>query len=279
MKAAVAALGIVVLIAFAGLAVPAAEARTSTHLQLRQTRTELAQARAELAKIRGELASPGVEVGAMRTQAARLARLLSRTSARLATAQAQLAATPSPLAAAVAQIRHEVAYVQGGVPYSRGQLVSEAALDYVVGHVSDTAYGYLQMVGRALPPVRANAALAAQAGICGQAAVAFGDIVSRLGFEARSVQFFYDDPTPDDHVAVEVLYDGGWHLFDPTFGLFWADAGGNVLSIADVRGGLGTLQKDVASFTNVFEDGVYGDDAWFETDPMTTVVTGAWVRK
>lgn len=279
MKAAVAAFGIVVSIALAGVAVPAAQARTGLHVRLRQTRSELSQATTELAKMRSGLAAPRVRVATLRKEAARLRLVLALASARLAAAQARLAAEPSPLAAAVAQVRREVAYVQGGVPYSRGQLVSEAALDYVTGHVSDTAYGYLQMVGGVLPPVRANPALAAQAGICGQAAVAFAAIVSRLGFAARSVQFFYDDPAPDAHVADEVLYDGAWHFFDPTFGLFWTDAGAGILSTADVRAGLGTLQKNAASLTNVFEDAVYGNDAWFETDPATKVVIGAWTRK
>ena len=36
--------------------------------------------------------------------------------------------------------------------------------------------------------------------------------------------------TPDGHVAVEVQYDGGWHFFDPTYGQFWTDSSGKVLS-------------------------------------------------
>lgn len=178
---------------------------------------------------------------------------------------------------AVQQVRREVAYVQGGVPYVAGQLIAQAAMDYVAGHVSDTAYGYLQLSGAALPPVRANAALAAQAGICGQAAVrsrrSSAGSASRLEASSSSTT-----TRPQIRTSASRLYGGSWHFFDPTYGQFWTDASGDVLSISDVRAGAGTLQKDVASFTNVFEDAVYGNDTWFETDPATKLVLGAWVR-
>lgn len=270
MKAAIPALVTAAVLVAAALVVPAAEARTgharatptTTHelrVQLRRTQAKLAHTVAQLAKARKRLA-------ASRAKAQGL--------------EARLAAIPTPLAIAIAQVQHEVDYVQGGVGYSRGQLVSEAALDYVVGHVSDTEYGYLEVFGGAgaLPARDPESALAAQAGFCVHAAVTFTAIVKAFGFQTRNVQFFYDDPgsppVPDSHVAVEVFYDGAWHFFDPTFGQFWADGGDHVLSITDVRAGLGTRQKNLASFTNVFEDAVFGDDSWFETDPATTVVIG-----
>ena len=184
----------------------------------------------------------------------------------------------TPLAVAVKQVRREVAYVKTGVSYSHGQLVSEAAMDYVAGHVSDTAFGYLEVTGRALPANKPNPALGTQAGICSQAAVTFAAIVEELGLRVRSVNFDYvnlgENPAADGHVAVEVFYDGGWHFFDPTFGALWTNRDGSVLSIGEIRGGLGTLQKDMAAFTNIFEDAVLGDDMWFVTDPATTVVFG-----
>lgn len=220
--------------------------------------------------------------GSLRRQVSQLQRTLEDAKAHLRAARAGLDAS-SPLDVALQQIRREYAYVKGGVPqYSKGQLISEAAMDYVAGHVSDTAYGYLAVFEKKrIPPPTPNAALGTQAGICTGAAVTFGTIVHRLGFKVRSVNFYYDDPppydTPDGHVAVEVWYDGGWHFFDPTYGLFWTDASGNVLPVSEVRAGLGTLQKNVAAFTNVFEDAVFGNDAWFVTDPTTRIAYWATV--
>jgi hypothetical protein len=276
-----ASLATTTVLAAAVLAVPTAEAlnrNPAAHrpaakgprAELLATRATLARATAQLARIRR-----GIGVGTLQRQASQLQRTLNEARTQLRKTQARLD-TPSPLAVAVEQVRREVAYVKGGVPqYSRAQLIAEAAMDYVAGHVSDTAYGYVAAFGGKLPHPTANGALLTQAGICTGAAVTFGTIVHHFGFPVRSVNFYYDDPppnpAPDGHVAVEVRYDGGWHFFDPTFGLFWTDSKGKVLSIGDVRAGVGSLQKNVAAFTNVFEDAVFGDDAWFVTDPATRI--------
>lgn len=241
--------------------------------ELRVTEATLARATAELAGIRRRV----VGSGSLRRQVTELQRTLREAKAHLTVARTALDAS-SPLDVALEQIRREYAYVKGGLPqYSKGQLISEAAMDYVAGHVSDTAYGYIAVFEgkKRVPPPTPNGALGTQAGICTGAAVTFGTIVHRFGFKVRSVNFYYDDPppydTPDGHVAVEVWYDGGWHFFDPTYGLFWTDASGHVLPVSEVRAGLGTLQKNVAAFTNVFEDAVFGNDAWFVTDPTTRI--------
>ena len=186
---------------------------------------------------------------------------------------------PDPLAIAVEQVRREVAYESSRLPYSQGRLVAQAAMDYVVGHVSASAYGYLETEGLPLPAPTASAVLAIQAGICGHAALTFAAIVRQFGFDARSVQFYYTDPsgpaglgTPDSHIADEVFYDGGWHFFDATFGDYFVDANGDVLSITDERTSGGTEIKDLSSFTNLAEDYFYGNGTAFETDPATTVV-------
>jgi hypothetical protein len=270
------------VLAVAMLAVPAAEALSSqstahrpagktAQSELHATRATLARATSELARIRR-----GIRVGGLLGQVSHLQRTLDEAKAHLSAAEARLR-TPSPLSVAVEQVRREVAYVKGGVPqYSRDQLISEAAMDYVAGHVSDTAYGYVAAFGGSrLPRPTANGALRTQAGICTGAAVTFGTIVHHFGLPVRSVNFYYDDPAPldapDGHVAVEVLYGGGWHFFDPTFGLFWTDSSGKVLSITEVRAGLGSMQKNAAAFTNVFEDAVFGNDAWFVTAPATRI--------
>lgn len=221
----------------------------------------------------------GLRAQAVGLQASLQQRTAERDAARaqVASLQAQIAAVPTPLAVAVERVRRDVAYQeQGGLlPYSHGRLVSQAAMDYVVGHVSASAYGYLEVFGGGVPAATPDAVLAAQAGICGDSALTFAAIVKRFGFDVRSVQFYYTDPppwsTPDGHIAVEVFYDGGWHFFDPTFGTYWQDANEDVLSITDLRANGGTRVKDAASFTNLAEDHLYGDSTEFETDPATVV--------
>lgn len=287
MKSAHTSVAIAAGLAVAVFAVPAAQAlgrspqahrpaAKGPHDELHATSTTLARATAELAGIRR-----GVGARPLQRQVSQLQQTLAAAKAQLKTAQADLDAQ-SPLDVADKQIAREYAYVKGDMTqYSRGQLLSEAAMDYVAGHVSDTAYGYIAaFIGKKkVPPPTPNSALGTQAGICTGAAVTFGTIVHHFGFTVRSVNFYYDDPppgdTPDGHVAVEVRYDGGWHFFDPTYGLFWTDSSGKVLPVSAVRAGQGTLQKNVADFTNLFEDSVYGNDAWFITDPATTLKYGA----
>ncbi|HET9115274.1 MAG TPA: transglutaminase domain-containing protein [Gaiellaceae bacterium] len=251
---------------------PVAPGRAATRL-----RTELSALRATLDRATRELARARMP----HRQMSQLGRTLNTAKGQLSAAETrsadlQAALRTPPLTIAVDRVRDEVAYVQGGLPYPRGQLVAEAAMDYVVGHVSDTEYGYRLYHGGSALPVDPNAALGAQAGICGHAAAAFAGIVRLLGFAVRHVNFSYTDPngSAGDHVAVEVFYSRSWHYFDPTYGEIWTDAGGDVLSISEIRSGAGTLRKDVLSFTNVFEDGVFGNDTWFVTDPATGVAIG-----
>jgi transglutaminase-like putative cysteine protease len=273
-----ASLGVAAVLAIAALAVPAADAlggKPAPHPAGKGPRSRIHTTQATLARATSELRrlSRRIGAGALHEQVAQLQGTLKAARTQLTTAGAALD-TPSPLAVANEQVRREVAYTEG-VGYSRGQLISEAAMDYVAGHVSDTAYGYLELTHEKLPQPTANPTLSAQAGICTGAALTFAAIVHHFGLPVRSVNFYYDDPppnkTPDGHVAVEVQYDGSWHFFDPTFGQFWADASGRVLSLADVRAGKGSVQKNVAAFTNVFEDKVFGNDAWFITDPSTRI--------
>ena len=310
MKRVIALLGLGAVLTVAAFAAPAA-AHTRTHgaahasathrlrLELRKSRAKLAHTLAELRGARNKLASSGRRVHALQAEVSQQQGTLAQTAASLKQTQTQLAQTqtqlagsqalaaslqarlnaiPTPLAVAEEQVRREVAYEErNGLPYSEGRLVAQAAMDYVVGHVSAAAYGYLTVAGLPLPLANPQSVLAAQAGICGHAALTFAAIVKHFGYQVRSVQFYYDDPppysTPDSHIADEVFYDGSWHFFDPTFGVVWTDqATDGVVSITDARAGLGTESKDAASFTNLAEDYFYGDGTAFETDPATTVV-------
>lgn len=278
MKPSRAALVPAALLAVAALAVPAAGALSrrqppprvaSQRLQaeLRRTQATLARAtselsRAQLSQLRRTLAVAKAQLGAAEAHSAAL--------------HAQIAATPRPLAVAVSQVRHQVAWADGRAAHPPGQLVAQAAMDYTVGHVSTGAFGYLELVKGPLPGYQPNRILGLQAGICGQAAWVFAAIVRQFGFHVRSVTFSYLDPngSPDGHTAAEVSYGGSWHFFDPTYGQFWRDASGNVLSISQIRAGLGTRVKDLASFTNLVEDASLGDDTWFVTQPSTETQIG-----
>jgi hypothetical protein len=292
---------IAAVLAVAAFAVPAAEAQVRKppsrasaterlRAQLRKTRVELAHANTALRRTRGQLGSSQAQVQTLTTQASQLqamfgqtTALLKQTQAQLASSQAQvvslqaqLAAIPTPLSVAEEQVRREVywaEHVDDANP--DGKLVAISAMNYVVGHVSTGAYGYLELVGGALPTSNPDSILGTQTGICGNAAIAFAAIVRHFGYPVRAVQFYYVTPNgiPDSHIADEVFYDGAWHYLDPTFGAFWADGGGHVLSIDDARGGGGIEHRDLAAFTNVVEDPWFaGDDTAFLTDPSTSVV-------
>jgi hypothetical protein len=273
-----AVLVIAALLAVAVLAVPAAEALNRRQLPPRlaseRLQTDLRRTQATLARATSELS---------RSQLSQLRRTLNEAKAQLSAAEAhsaalhaQIAATPKPLAVAVSQVRHEVAWADGRAANPPGQLVAQAAMDYTVGHVSTGAFGYLELVKGALPGYQPNRILATQAGICGQASWVFAAIVRQFGLHVRSVTFSYLDPngTPDGHTAVEVSYGGSWHFFDPTYGQFWTGPSGNVFSIAQIRAGLGTQVKDLASFTNLVENASLGDDTWFVTKPTTEMQIG-----
>ena len=261
---------VALLIGFAGAAAPA-PAATPQKLQPARVQHLRAQVRALRA-----------QVHALRAQRTALRKALAAATVTQSRVEAL---RTRPLRVAVAQVRHEVQWAQGSTTAPLGgQLVAEAAMDYVVGHVSTGAYGYLELLfgeppgGADLPSYfeGVNRILASQTGICLHAERTFSAIVRALGFPVRDVGFDFVEPNglPDSHSAAEVFYGGGWHFFDPTFGQFWTDGAGTVLSIESVRAGGGILHRDAASFTNIVEDPAspVGADTWFETDPATTVV-------
>lgn len=162
----------------------------------------------------------------------------------------------------------------------KGEIVALAAMNYVAdNHVNLFMRSYLKEHG-GIPSLKtANEMLAAEAGLCGNAADVFATIVRHFGYQVRSVAFYYADPpgTQDGHTAAEVYYDGGWHYFDPTFSLYWRDAStGNVLDIGTARAGGGVEHKNNELLFNVIENprdpgGGGVSDSWFELDPTTTV--------
>lgn len=131
-----------------------------------------------------------IELGKTRAALVRAGEQLAYVDSYLASWQFSPRSIPSPVEVAVAEVRREVAWADGKVTASPGQLIAEAAMDYTVGHVSTAAYGYLEAKGASLPGFVPNDILAAQAGICGQAAHTFAASVAEFGLQVRSVQFF-----------------------------------------------------------------------------------------
>jgi transglutaminase superfamily protein len=142
---------------------------------------------------------------------------------------------------AVEHVRREVEYcdrvlVRAGVDRPRGELIALAALSYTVGHVSAPAYGYLHLIERSQSlPADAETSLRAGAGICGNAVNVFGSIVEALGLEVRRIGIYFCTPLApgNGHSTAEVSYGEGWHWFDPTWGLFFREPGGRVLSLVE----------------------------------------------
>jgi transglutaminase-like putative cysteine protease len=262
----------------------------------RTVRTLERKVRASRSSYRAErkrAASLGAQVASLTSRNSSLrASLVRRTAERdaaqaeTASLQKQLASIPTPLAAAEQYMARVVWAAEATDPARpTGEIVALAALGYVAdNHVNLFMRSYLLTHGGLPPLATANATLAAQAGLCGNAAIVFATLVRHLGFTVRSVGFYYDDPpgAPNGHTAAEVYYGGGWHYFDPTFSLYWRDASsGNVLDIHTVRASGGIEHKNNDLLFNVIENprdrggGGTGSDTWFETDPATTVLLNA----
>ena len=245
-----------------------------------EAKTALSQEQAANATLRSANATLQGANGTLQGQVTQLTRARDAALAQVASLRAQLAAIPTPLAVAVEQVRREDVYSEAvltnaGIPFSHEQLVAQAAMDYVVGHVSAPAYGYMKDNGINLAPTP-EAILAAQAGICGHAALTFAAIVKRFGLPVRSVQFYYGPDLSWNHISDEVQYGGGWHYFDPTFGIDY-EQNGVVLSIADARAADAPqtlLQQNKTLFwTTVVTqaNAVELSDVGFATDPATVV--------
>lgn len=70
---------------------------------------------------------------------------------------------------------------------------------------------------------------------CGHLSAAMETLLTIGGYRARAVHMSDGKHPLGTHVVVEVFYGGGWHLYDPTFGLKFLKKGGEVASYRDVR--------------------------------------------
>lgn len=263
--------------------------------EVKRLRKRLHDATAAVALTKSRLAASQAQLAALQARADGVAAqnsdlrnlLTQRTNERdtarkqAAALQTELDAIPTPLAVAEEQVTREIGWLEhANLPstYSHGDFVALSVMNYVESHVSVTAYSYLLENHLPLPAVTPNAILAAQAGQCGHHALVFAALMRHFGYPVRSAQFYWSSTNgPQSHIADEVFYDGAWHYFDSYYGLYWTDANGHVMGITDVRADGGALHQDGVSVLNLNLDPWYaGDnDAWFETDPATSVVLGA----
>ena len=196
------------------------------HASIRRKSRALERRSQELARARAGLAQAATQIAALE---ATLSRQTTECGQSLTAARG-----PTELVRAVTQVDREVTYVQLLNPSSsREALIAQSAMNYISGHVTAPAYGYLNVVAGTPPAAMAESVLQAGAGICGHAALTYAAILHRFNIPVRSVQFYYPDGV-SNHIADEAYYDGDWHYYDPTWGAFYAD-GDDVLSITEAR--------------------------------------------
>jgi hypothetical protein len=85
---------------------------------------------------------------------------------------------------------------------------------------------------------------------CGHLAIAMHTLLAAGAYTAREVHMIDDQSPPRSHAVVEVFYGGGWHLYDPTFGLKFLNKDGTVASYRDIRLDTSLISEDLlAKFT------------------------------
>lgn len=108
------------------------------------------------------------------------------------------------------------------------------------------------------PPLSLLKILRQRRGQCGSSSWVFQLLASRLKLETRSLGMFCI-PRQNGHVGAEVFYDGAWHYFDPSFGVFFTVSGridGPVASLNDILAFPGLVD------TNIFYPISYGRLGW-----------------
>jgi transglutaminase-like putative cysteine protease len=88
---------------------------------------------------------------------------------------------------------------------------------------------------------------------CGHLTNAMRTLLATGGYHARGVNIIDDNDPPGTHVVVEAFYEGGWHLYDPTYGVRFLLKDGEVASYRDVR----------------LDPSLISDDLFVKLDPQT----------
>jgi len=85
---------------------------------------------------------------------------------------------------------------------------------------------------------------------CGHLSIAMQTLVQIGGYRTRAIHTSDGRQPPGTHAVVEVFYNEGWHLYDPTFGLKFLKKDGTVASYKDVRLDTSLISEDLfAKFT------------------------------
>jgi|GEM_PF-1299790 len=70
---------------------------------------------------------------------------------------------------------------------------------------------------------------------CGHLSIAMQTLLEVGGYRTRAIHTSDGKQPPGTHAVVEVFYNEGWHLYDPTFGLKFLNKDGTVASYRDIR--------------------------------------------
>ena len=70
---------------------------------------------------------------------------------------------------------------------------------------------------------------------CSNLAFAMAAITAAGGYPSRTVHTSDTPEYPHTHVVTEVYYDEAWHLYDPTYGVFFRDPAGRVASYRELH--------------------------------------------
>lgn len=131
-------------------------------------------------------------------------------------------------------------------PLPQAETAIEAML-HVQAAVSFHRHRYLEQRDGRLPATPGEA-LEMGAGLCGHQTQVFASLVRSLGLETRQVGFaFTTDAGDETHAAVEVVVNGSWRFIDITWGSYWLDADGELLSLDEV---LALEYRDAARVSN-----------------------------
>jgi len=79
---------------------------------------------------------------------------------------------------------------------------------------------------------------------CSNFAFAMAAITSAGGYPSRTVHTTDTPEYAHTHVAVEVFYADGWHLYDPTYGIFFLNKSGAVASYRELRLNPGLMTQE-----------------------------------
>lgn len=80
---------------------------------------------------------------------------------------------------------------------------------------------------------------------CGHLSTALQTLLKVGGYRARAIHTSDGKQPLGTHAVVEVFYNGGWHLYDPTFGLKFLKKDGTVASYRDIRLDTSLISEDL----------------------------------